>query len=231
MTIRRDLEHLEGQGMLSRSHGGASATRRVRLEFALDERAERFGAQKTAIGRAAASLIAQGDHVLVDTGTTSLALARELRGWEGVSVVTTSLAVVSALLSSPGIECMLLGGIVRENSPDLYGPLLEDNLSRIHPDWAFIGCDGLSIESGLTTSDPRVAHANRLMVRNAGRVALLVDCSKAGRDSFISFADLTDIDVLITDEGMPAEILEAARAVGVETITVSSDQKSKTKGA
>ncbi len=127
-------------------------------------------------------------------------------------------------MSASGIECMLLGGLVRETSPDLYGPLLEDNLSRIHPDWAFIGCDGISLSGGLTTKDPRVARATSLMVKNADKVAVLADSTKAARDAFVTFASIDELDYIITDEGMPEEILEAARASGVETIVTEIEK-------
>lgn len=227
MTIRRDLARLESEGLLERSHGGATATRRIRPEFALGEKTEVFREEKTAIGRAAAVLIRPGERVLIDTGSTTLALARELRTREGISVVTTSLLVVSVLLSALGIECMLFGGIVRESSPDLYGPLLEWNLSRIHPDRAFIGCDGVSVDGGLTTSGPRVARASALMIENSGNVALLADSSKAESDSFVTFTKMEDIDVLITDDAMPGDILDAARASGVETIIVTPTRQEK----
>ena len=99
---------------------------------------------------------------------------------------------------------------------------LRDNLARIHADWAFIGCDGLSVEGGLTTTDPRVAKATALMAAGARRAALLTDSSKAGRDSFITFARFGDLDYLITDDGMPPKILAEARRAGVETIVVEA---------
>jgi len=222
MTIRRDLSRLESRGLVERSRGGAAPTRRVRLEFALAETADSRRREKELIGRAAASLVQPGERIMLDTGSTTLAMARELRSRGGISVVTTSLAVLSALLPSNGIEVMLVGGIVRDSSPDLYGPLVEDNLSRIHADWAFIGCDGLSVDAGLTTTDPRVARATSLMATGARRSALLTDSSKARQNSFITFASLGDLDYLITDDGMPAPVLEAARSAGVETILVSA---------
>ena len=118
---------------------------------------------------------------------------------------------------------MLLGGLVRDASPDLYGPLLEENLERIRPDWAFIGCDGLSAEAGLTASDPRIARAPSIMLKNASRTALLADSAKAVNNSFISFARLKDIDYLITDKGMPAEITDAAKDFGVEVLIVDPE--------
>ncbi len=220
MTIRRDLVRLEAEGLLKRSHGGAAATRRITLEFAMAEKAAVSREQKSAIGRAAAGLIKPGERIIIDTGTTTLALARELSSREGVSVVTTSLAVVSALLGAPGIECILVGGTVRENSPDLYGPMVEENLSRIHADRAFIGCDGISAKGVLTTTDPRVARTTGLMIENSRQVILLADSAKANHNSFISFGRFDQLDCLITDEDMPVEILDVARNAGVETILV-----------
>ena len=224
MTIRRDLARLAAEGRLERSHGGASATRMVRLEFAVAERAGTCAAEKAAIARAAAKLVGAGQRLIIDIGTTTLALARELRPRQDLAVVTPSLAVVSVLLGAPGIECMLLGGTVRETSPDLHGPLLEENLSRIHTDWAFVGCDGLSAAGGLTAADPRTARSTALMIGCAAKAALLTDSTKAGSDSFIRFARWEDLDYLVTDGAMPREVLDAAAAAGVQVITVSAEQ-------
>ncbi len=222
MTIRRDLAQLATKGLVRRSRGGAAPSSKIRLEFALAGKYNLRRAEKEAIGLRAAELIERGSKVLVDVGTTSLALARALRDAEGLSVVTTSLAVVSELLGQRGIEIMLLGGTLRENSADLYGPLVEENLSRLHCDWAFVGCDGLSVSGGATASDPRTARATALMMASAKRSVLITDSSKAENDSFYGFATFSDFDYLITDDAMPAEIMDSARASGVEVITVSA---------
>ncbi len=224
MTIRRDLSRLESQGRLKRARGGAMPTRMVRLEFAIYERAKSNRAAKTAVARAALDLVKPGQRIILDTGTTTLALARELRASEDITVVTTSLAIVSALLSAPGVESILLGGTVRESTPDLYGPLVEDNLSRIHADLTFIGCDALSASGELMTTDHRVARATQLMIRNSSKSALLTDSSKVGMHSFITFAKLQELDYLVTDEGMPVELLQQARAASVETIVVNPEK-------
>jgi DeoR/GlpR family transcriptional regulator of sugar metabolism len=221
MTVRRDLARLEAEGRLRRRRGGAVPTRMARLEFAVYERARENRAVKAAIGAAAAALVRPGQRVILDTGTTTLELARRLQTAERLTAVTTSLAIVSALLSAPGVECILLGGTVRETSPDLYGPLVEENLERIHADIAFVGCDGLSPTGELSTTDHRVARAAELMIANASRAVLLTDSSKAGRRSFVSFAKLADLSAVITDRGMPAKLLEAARKAGVEVLTVA----------
>ena len=223
MTVRRDLKRFESEGLLDRSHGGGVATDKVRLEFALAERSTSNVNEKNAIGRAASELVKSGDSILLGTGTTTLAMARHLHHHRGVTVVTTSLAVVAALLHAPGVECMLLGGLVRDNSPDLFGPLLEENLERIRPDWAFVGCDGLSLEAGLTASDPRIARVPSIMIKNASRTALLTDSSKVKRDSFISYASLRDVNYLITDRAMPEEFLLAMKEYGGKVIVVDPE--------
>jgi DeoR family fructose operon transcriptional repressor len=220
MTVRRDLARLEREGKLRRKRGGAVATRMGRLEFSTYERVKKNRQVKEAIARCAAGLVKRGQRLILDTGTTTLALANELRGGDGITVVTTSLAIVSALMAAPGVECILLGGTVRETSPDLYGPLVEDNLSRLHADVAFIGCDGLGASGELMTTDHRVARATQLMIANSNRAVLLTDSSKAGRSSFVTFGKLDELDCLVTDSGMPGEILESARAAGVETLVV-----------
>jgi DeoR/GlpR family transcriptional regulator of sugar metabolism len=164
--------------------------------------------------------VRDGERIILDTGTTTLALARELRG-RNLTVITTSLAIVSELLHEPGIECMMPGGVVRESSPDLYGPLMEETLSRLHADCAFIGCDGLAEDGTLMTTDPRVARATTLMIQNSDRSVLLVDSSKLGRRSFISFARLEQVSTLITDVGMSGDLLDRARGAGVETVVVN----------
>jgi DeoR/GlpR family transcriptional regulator of sugar metabolism len=223
MTIRRDLTLLEEQGRLKRRRGGAVPTRMARLEFAVYDRARVNRSAKSAIAAAAAELVKPGQRIILDTGTTTLELAYALRGGEKLTVVTTSLAIVSALLPAPGVKCMLLGGTVRETSPDLYGPLVEENLARIHADIAFVGCDGLSDEGQLTTTDHRVARATQLMIANASRAVLLTDSSKAGRSSFVTFAKLEDLEVIISDRDLPRRTRDLARKAGTEVITVKPD--------
>jgi DeoR family transcriptional regulator, fructose operon transcriptional repressor len=218
MTIRRDLAKLEVAGKLKRRHGGAVPTKVVRLEFAMRARSKVRAAQKTAIARRALQLIRPGQKIILDTGTTTLALAHAMRELEKVTVVTTSLANVWALMGAPGVECILLGGSVRETSPDLYGPLVEENLSRMRVDIAFIGCDALTDTGEMMTTDHRIAKATELMIANSKQTALLADSTKAGSTSFITYSRLSEIDYLVTDPEMPAEVLEMAGTAGVETL-------------
>jgi DeoR family transcriptional regulator, fructose operon transcriptional repressor len=218
MTIRRDLARLESAGKLKRQHGGAVPTKIVRLEFEMRARSKVRAAQKRAIANRALELIRPGQKIILDTGTTTLNLAHGMRALENVTVVTTSLANVSALMGAPGIECILLGGSVRESSPDLYGPLVEENLSRMRVDIAFIGCDALTDSGALMTTDHRIAKATALMIANSDKTVLLADSSKAGSTSFITYSQLSEIDYLVTDPDIPAEFIEMAEAAGVETL-------------
>ena len=222
MTVRRDLKQLENEGLLKRSHGGATVATRISLEFALEEEGKRHQREKLAIGEAAAGLVKAGDRILVGTGTTTRAMACAMRGHRNVLAVTTSLSIVSVLLSSPGVDCMLMGGMVHKRSPDLYGPLLEENLSQLHADCAFVGAAGVSAKGILSASDPQIARVTRLMMNCSERVVLLMDSSKAHHSSFVAFGGLEHVDTLVTDDDMPDEILEAAHAAEVKTLVVKA---------
>ncbi len=221
MTIRRDLGRMEEEGLLIRTHGGAVATPRVRLAFTMAEKVKRSRREKAAIGQAAAESVKPGERILIGSGTTTVAMARELRSREGITVVTTNLATVSALLGAQGVTCDLVGGTVSQDSPELFGPLLEEHLSQVHVDRAFIGTDSISANGVLTAIDPRVARVTRLQLKSAEHVVLLVDSSKANRHEFTPFGNLSQIETLITDDGMPRDVLEAARAAGVQTTVVT----------
>jgi len=219
-TIRRDLARLEGEGVLVRLHGGALATPRVRLAFTLAERVKQNRRQKAAIGQTAARMVKPGERILIGRGTTAMSMARELRNREDVFVVTASLAIVSVLLGAKGVKCELVGGMIGQDSPDLYGPLLEDHLSRVHVDRVFVGTDSISAKGILTEINPQEARVNRLQLQSSQHAVLLVDSSKANFHEFTPFGNLAQFETLITDDGMPKDILEAARALGVETIVV-----------
>jgi len=257
-TIQRDLERLEHDAMVLREDGGATFLGQVKIDYHMSLWAKKFWREKVAIGRAAVGLIKPGERVFIGTGATALAMASELTSYEGITVLPTSLAVVAALLWGGGIECILLGGRVYAGTTDLYGPELEEQLSRIHVDCAFIGADAISSDGVLSAIHPCIQHANRLVIgrlnshvvgrvnhlvmKCADRVVLLMDSSKAceetvhrrlgwvrqrltdlsnGPEDVISpFANLEDVDCLITDSHVPIGILEVAHKAGVRTIVV-----------
>ena len=203
MTIRRDLEILEQQGSLTRTHGGAILAAPAVVAFAFSERQQSHLAEKAAIARVAARLVKPGMTVILDTGTTTLEVARALRGIAGIKVLTSSLAIASALLAHDDLELVLLGGTVSARSPDLSGPLTEDNLGAFRAELAFIGADAVDAR-GLYTSSQQIARVSRAMIANASRTLLVADSSKFGKTSFARFAGWNQIEGIITDSGMAA---------------------------
>ena len=212
MTIRRDLKALETQNKVLRSYGGATLARRLHLEFPFDQSRQGAHEAKHAIGRYAASLVHSGETIFVDTGTTTLEFARELsRRGITASVATSSLAVGSELWGQDQIKVLMVGGQLRAGSPDLTGPLCEHSLEMLHASKAFLGCDGLQPQRGCFAADTEGARVSATMLRYATWRCVLADGSKIGSHSPVHYADLDQIDLLVTDDSAPAEDLALLR--------------------
>ena len=201
ITIRRDLELLEREGALTRTHGGAVFSRSAVVEFAFLDRALHRTAEKFAIAQYLASVVQPGMTIVLDTGTTTLEVARAIAGIPRLRVLTSSLAIASALHAYDNIELVLLGGSVRHHSPDLTGPLTEENLQQFQTELAILGADALSRE-GLYTTDLGIARISQAMIASAREKWLVADSSKFTRRSFVKFADYSAVSHLVTDEGL-----------------------------
>jgi DeoR/GlpR family transcriptional regulator of sugar metabolism/outer membrane receptor for ferric coprogen and ferric-rhodotorulic acid len=161
MTIRRDLDVLEGKSQIQRTHGGAVLTERMMFEFDYRERRELNRAAKCAIAAEARKLVKRGQRLILDNGTTTLELASLLKDGEDLTVITPSLAVASELQHATGVEVILLGGILREGSPDLTGPVTEHCLEIFSADIAFQGADAIGTDGAIYNSDLRLARVDR----------------------------------------------------------------------
>src|SRR3954469_20845794 len=213
MTVRRDLHALEREGKLTRVHGGAVVS--AEPSFA-EVVVERLGA-KDRIGAAAAALVADGQTIMLDIGTTTLQLARHLRGRE-VTVITSNLAAYEELLPETSVELVLLGGIVRRNYRSLVGVLTEDALRQLRADVAFLGASG--VEDDLAVVDTTMVEVpiKRAMMAAAARTVLLADSGKFGIRARRRACGPEELDVLITDDGAPAAARRALKRAGVEVI-------------
>jgi len=202
VTIRRDLARLDREGLLARTHGGAVASRGGTIQFAFQKKQQTHPGAKAAIATAAASRVKPGMAVCLDTGTTTLEVARRLAGCENLTVLTSSLAIASVLYPYGGIELVLLGGTVRKNSPDLFGMVTEENLRRFRVHVAFLGADAATPD-GLFTTDTRIARVSRAILDGAGTAVLVVDSSKFEATGFVRFAEWDSIGTVITDDHTP----------------------------
>lgn len=205
MTIRRDLDLLAERGFVRRTHGGAAVAERMEFQFDFVERRTRNHKAKQAIAAEALKLIQPGRQIILDTGTTTLELACLLKDVEQLTVITPSLAVASVLQFSTGVQTILLGGVIRKGSPDLTGVVTEKVLDLFRVDIAFQGADGIGLNGEMFNSDMRIAQVDAKMRRRAEKTYILCDSSKIGKTDFASNGSLSEIDALITDNGIAKE--------------------------
>ncbi|ANY09743.1 DeoR/GlpR family DNA-binding transcription regulator [Pseudonocardia sp. HH130630-07] len=218
-TIRRDLAQLTAEGRLARTYGGAMALS-AHPETSLRQRiGEAFGA-KRAIARAAAALVRPGETVLLDAGSTVGALAHELRGIPGLTVVTTGLTALGELADAEGVTVHCLGGTLRPVSQGFVGPLAEAALEHLSFDRAFLGADGVTTDGGLCEAELAQTRLKELMARRAAAVYVLAHADKLGRRPFHAWARLEPGWTLITDPAADTAQLAALRGTGV-AVTVA----------
>lgn len=224
MTIRRDLDALEQSGQVQRTHGGAVLTERLIFEFDFRERQQAQREAKRAIARRAAELVEPGMRVLLDTGTTTLELAALLTAMDRLTVITPSLAVVSLLQFSPGVDVILLGGVIRRGSPDLTGAITEYCLDLFAADVCFQGADAIGPDGSIYNSDLRLASVDRKMRSRSARTFILADSTKFGRTALARSGALTEVEALITDAGLAAAQRRALETLGVTVLVAPSEQ-------
>jgi len=213
-SIRRDLADLERSGLLKRTHGGAISNRLALSEPSLAEKKDRYQKEKAAIAAAAAARVEPGDTVFLDSGSTTRAIAQELRGRRGITVVTNALNIGWELASSD-VELVLTGGHLRGNVVSLVGPIAEQALADIHVDKLFLAGNGIDLLKGVTTPNLAEAQTKRAMIESAREVILVADHSKFGHVAFGRICELTRLHAIITDDGVPREIVAAIEQLGI----------------
>jgi len=214
MTVRRDLAQLALEGRLKRVHGGAVSERE---EPPFEQIAVRRLAEKARIGRAAATLVADGQTVMIDIGTTTLQLARQLRGRK-LTVVTSSLAVIEELLPEEGVELVVLGGSVRRNYRSLVGVLAEDALRQLSCDVAFLGASGLGEDLFVMDTTMVEVPIKRGMIAAAKQTVLLADSAKFEMHGSVRVCRASDLHTVVTDAAPDAPRVVALREAGVEVV-------------
>ncbi|MFK0172113.1 DeoR/GlpR family DNA-binding transcription regulator [Streptomyces sp. NPDC090306] len=228
-TVRRDLNQLHEQQLVTRTRGGAVATT-VNYDLPIRYRRASRGTQKERIGRAAAELVAAGDVVGLNGGTTTTEVARALAHRhtpdEGVgpdrrlTIVTNAINIAGELTVRRHVKLVMTGGVSRLQSFELTGPLAYDTLAQIDLDHAILGVDALDPEYGAKALDEEEARINRLMARQARTVVVVADSTKLAARAFARVCPLTDIDHLVTDTDAPEAALDRIREAGVRVVTV-----------
>lgn len=221
MTIRRDLQTLAEAGRVLRTHGGAATSERVSFEFKFLERVRERQHAKQEIARTAAALVRAGQSVLIDSGTTTLAIAQQLKGRRDLTVITSSLPIASELQFCDAIQVYLLGGQIRRQSPDLIGALAESNLENVRADLAFLGADAVDERGFAYNKSPEVARMLVHMAKAARKIFVVADSSKIGRTELMRFGSLRRWDGLITDRDLPRRQAAALARAGVKVLQPS----------
>jgi DeoR/GlpR family transcriptional regulator of sugar metabolism len=212
MTIHRDIEILEANGEAIRTHGGAAMAKRLTFEFSFRDKQQQNHPKKQKIARQAAELVKNGSVVMLDTGTTTLEIARALIGKKEITIITTSLVIVSELQYSDTIKVILLGGFLRGGSPDMHGPLTEQNVEQFKADIAFMGADAIDASGNTYTNDLRVVNLDKKMASNASKVVITVDSSKFSSTAMCKVLEPGDYDLIITDNEINKKMLNQLKS-------------------
>ena len=216
-TVRRDLELLEEQRLLARTHGGA-VTRGVAYELPLRYRGLQHAAEKRRIAVAAGAQVRDGLAVGLTGGTTTTEVARVLAERERLTVVTNAINIASDLAIRPNIKLVVTGGVARPESYELVGPQAEATLAGINLDVVFVGADGVDARTGVTTHQEIEAHTNRALIERARRVVVVADRTKIGRVTFAQICDIRAVHTLITDDEADGDALAAIASADVEIV-------------
>jgi DeoR family transcriptional regulator of aga operon len=220
VTIRKDLEVLHKLRQLHRTHGGALPARDRALDDpSLLEKEQLHHKEKVLIAEAAARMVSNGQVIILDSGTTTTAIARSLRSFQELTIVTNAVNI-AAELAGTSIDVILTGGALRKNSFSLVGPMAEDTLRQVSADLLFLGVDGFDVNYGLTTPNLLEARVNRVMVEVARRTVAVCDATKFGRRSLSLIAATSAMQEVITDHGIAKSDLYALKKAGIEVTLV-----------
>jgi DeoR family transcriptional regulator of aga operon len=220
ITIRRDLEMLHERGMLYRTHGGALPIRAAaESDRNLTERELQHPREKMRIAAAAARMVKKGQSIVLDSGSTTTAIARAIRDIGQLTVITNAINI-AAELADTDVDVILTGGLLRKNSFSLVGPLAEETLRHLKADILFLGIDGFDTHFGVSTPNMLEAQLNRAMVGIVSHVVAVCDSSKFGRRSLASIVPMSHIHAVITDKQIPKSDLKALKDAKIEVMLV-----------
>ncbi|WP_416176157.1 DeoR/GlpR family DNA-binding transcription regulator [Clostridium sp.] len=221
-TIRRDLQEMDEKGLLSRTHGGAVSLQSTSFEPSFKEKEIEGHDEKVAIAKLAASMIKDGDTILLDSGTTTLEIAKHITAHK-VTVITNSIDISSVLSNNENIDLIVTGGSMRFTTRAMVGPITENVLKNFRVDKAFIGTNGISIEEGITTPNFIEAQTKKTMMNVSNNVIVVADSSKFNKVSFSIISPLKSISSIITSGDLDGETLKNFEDAGVEIIYTNKD--------
>lgn len=214
VTIRSDLSSLEERGLLSRTHGGALPS----IHPHIFQRQNMNIEEKHRIAKAAADLVEDGDAIMIEAGTTTSLLPRYLAGKRDILIITNSIPAFESAKSNPALKITLVGGEFRDSTDSFVGRITLDTIRRFNVRCAFVGTDGFSLKSGITTHLIEGGDVISVMRERAENLVLLADSSKYGKTGVVTILPLSQINTLITDTGLPDAAKEELNQIPLHII-------------
>lgn len=220
VTIRNDLSHLEKQNMLIRARGGAIKIKyyRMGIDPSISDKQKEFLKEKQKIAKAAIKFIEDGDTIVLDSGTTTTEIAKNLEQFKNLTIITNALNIASILSEYEGFSIFMPGGFLRKKSLSLVGILADESFKKFYCDKLFLGVDGFDIEHGLSTPNSEEAHLNQIMLEIAKKIICVADSRKFSRRRFAYIGPISIVDVVITDAGISDEDKTRLEKNGIEVI-------------
>ncbi len=222
VTIRKDLTILQNRHLLLRTRGGAmrKPIENTNEETAVEKKRMFNIREKQRIGEEAVKLIKEGDFIMLDSGSTTLEVARHLGKFQHLRILTNAMNIATELMNYKRFDVVLLGGNVRVNSLSMVGPLALSVLRNFSGYKLFLGVDSFSIENGVSTPSMEEALLNQIMIQQAGKVIAVFDSSKFNKRSFVHVANANELDYIITDNAIPTGMIGKLKGEGVEVRVV-----------
>lgn len=220
VTIRHDLNELHQRGLVVRSHGGAMLPDTILREPPVLERLKEHSDEKQRIGARAAALINDGETIILDSGTTTLEIARHLKKKQGLHVITNGVNIAAELLDARDVQTFIIGGTVRGESASISGRFSEEMFDQFSADKLFLSGAGCDLEFGVSGANLEETMVNRAMLRISREIILVADASKFSKRSMTRIAPFSEIDTVISDTGLGEEIQAKLRAIGCNLILV-----------
>jgi Transcriptional regulators of sugar metabolism len=222
-TIRRDLQEMEEKGMLTRTHGGALGISKTNFEPSFKEKETKNTDEKIGIGITAASMIEDGDTIILDSGTTTLEIAKHIKA-KDITVITNSIDIAAELSSKEGMELIVTGGSLRSNTRAMVGHIPESILKNFRVDKAFIGANGISIQEGITTPNFMEAQTKKTMIAVANKVIVVSDSSKFNKVSFSIVCPIEKVTAIVTSSCIDESTVKEYMTLGVKIIKYAAGE-------
>jgi len=218
VTIRNDLTELQNKGVLKRTHGGVTIINANKAELSFTTRERLQVKEKRYIGEIAASMIKDGESIILDASTTVLEIAKRIKNRKELTVITNGIRIALELFECEGITVLMPGGRVRKDSVSLVGDFGEEILDKYNVSKGFFGAKGITIKEGLTDVNEYEVQIKRTMVKKSKEVIAVIDYTKWNKIAFVSFASINKVNKIITDKKAPLDVIKNLRNKGIEVI-------------